>query len=183
MDILNLPSEEVIRKRLADELESIGGNVKLTECRSFEWKYGGRTIDFFLSPKPFGNHTTIMDIGMGTLSYPRCPRGDAGKRFPRLAEEVDSLDRVVSKYHMLRLECHLDSYRPVTEKERNTRGWRGRISESYILEMRRVGGLVTDSLLKKYEIDFYTHITAFSKDDVIPAVYSQKEFIDSCNEK
>jgi len=187
MGIQKLPSVKAVEKKLKKEL-SVAGKVT-SVCHSYEWQYQGKKESFFVSPAEFGEQT-IPIIKMSSWEY--FGREELQKKFPQFAKEIEILDDIVSKYG-LSMECIIyhepNRYKPKVinldeswDKAFNFIEAAGNTSDpdTNRYNIREVSGLITEALLEYHTVILQTSKPAFTIDDVIPAVYSQKEFIDLC---
>jgi hypothetical protein len=191
MNIQNLPSVKAVEKKLEGELSLIG---KINPVfHGLDWTYEGKKIYFHVNPTKFGEQIVPI-IKMSSWEYFGASLEYLQKNFPQFTKEIRILDDIVSKYN-LGLECiirHEPNRYKTIKLDMNRH--QNMISSYHFIEVanntpdpnvsrcsiQKVSGLVTEALLEYHTIVLQTSKTAFSVDDVIPAVYSQKEFIDLC---
>lgn len=192
MNTLKLSSKEAVEERLTEELSSMG---KVTPgCHGFDWEYAGKKLFFRVEPVMFGKQEVPI-IKMHSWTYHGSSKKELHKNFPRFAKEIANLDDIISKYN-LGLECTL-RYEPYWGKpmdiieDDNIFGGARPLRFIEIADIapdpslhhyniRKVGGLITESLLQDHRVWLETSRTAFTADEIIPAVYSQKEYIELC---
>ncbi len=185
MNIQNLPSVKAVEKKLEGELSLIG---KINPIfHGLDWTYEGKKIYFHVNPAKFGEQVVPI-IKMSSWEYFGASPEYLQKNFPQFAKEIKILDDIVSKYN-LGMECIMhykpNSYKPIKmdmnrpyhfiEVANNTPD-----PNRSCYSIQKVSGLITESLLKYHTVILQTSKAAFTVDDVIPAVCSQKEFIDLC---